>query len=310
MTVQPPGVLELPAGLSSRPASLDDAYPIYQLIAACERDLDGQVEVDAEDVVADFAQPAMDLARDTVVVHDPAGELVGWAQVFKGSRAEADVRPDRRGHGLGAWLLGWTETRAWQAGAERVGQIVTDHNTAAVELFLTNGYAVADTAWILEIALDAEPPVPVLPDGITIRTYQPGTDDRAAHRLIDDAFCDWPDREPVAFEDWAAGSIGREPFAPALSPLALDGDRIVGAALVLDHEDDHEGYIHQVAVHRDYRDRGIARALLHHAFAGFYRTGRPMCTLSTNSFTGALSLYERVGMRIRRSYTRYRKDLG
>ena len=31
--------------------------------------------------------------------------------------------------------------------------------------------------------------------------------------------------------------------------------------------------------------------------------------LSTNSYTGALGMYERVGMRVRRSYTRYAKSL-
>ena len=104
-------------------------------------------------------------------------------------------------------------------------------------------------------------------------------------------------------------TIGRETFAPRLSAIALDGDRIVGAALALDSGGD-DGFVHQLAVHRDYRHRGIARALLHQAFAGFARAGRRSCTLSTNSYTGALSLYERVGMRIRRSYTHYAKRPG
>ncbi|OLB77190.1 MAG: hypothetical protein AUI14_16805 [Actinobacteria bacterium 13_2_20CM_2_71_6] len=304
MTVRTVG---LPPGLVTRPARADDAYPICGLIAACERDLDGKAEVDADDIVADLARPALDLARDTVLVHDAAGDLVAWAQVFKGKRGEADVRPDHRGRGIGGWLLAWTEAQAREVGAERVGQTFTDNNRAAAELFQAHGYAPKDTAWILEIALSAEPAVPELP-GITIRTYQPG-DDREVHRLIDDAFCEWPGRDPCPFEEWVPLSIGRETFAPALSPLALDGSRIVGAVLSLDFQDEHEGYLHQVATHRDYRNRGIARALLYHAFAGFYRLGRRSCVLSTNSYTGALSLYERVGMRIRRSYTHYAKAL-
>ena len=109
--------------------------------------------------------------------------------------------------------------------------------------------------------------------------------------------------------NWAQFTIQRETFAPALSPLAFDGERIVGAALSLDFKGDDEGYVHQVAVHKDYRDRGIARLLLRRAFRGFYREGRGTCVLSTNSYTGALSLYERVGMRIRRSYTHFDRAL-
>ena len=295
--------------LRTRAAGPADAEAIYRLIAACELDLDGSVEVDLDDVVGDLARPGRGVDWDTVLVHDPAGELVGWAQVWQVSRGEADVRPDRRGEGLGSWLLDWTERRARELGATEVSQTVTDHNTAAAALFQARGYAPRDTAWILEIPLPDPPVVPEPPAGITIRTYRPGHDDRAAHRLIDDAFCEWPGREPFPFDSWVASTIGRARFAPQLSPLAFDGDRLVGALLALDYPDSHEGFVHQVAVHRDYRHRGIARALLLRTFAGFHHTGRRACTLSTNSYTGALSLYERVGMRIRQSYTRYARTL-
>jgi mycothiol synthase len=301
--------MELPSGLTARPAGTGDTEPIYRLVAACEKDLDGVTEVDLDDIVADLGRPALDTATDTVLVHEEGGDLVGWAQVFKGRRAEADVRPDRRGRGIGTWLLDWTERRARAAGADRVGQTITDNNVVAARMFGRRGYRPKDTAWLLEIPLAADQPVAPPPAGITIRGYRTGSDDRAVHRVIDDAFCEWPDRSPVAFEEWAAFTIDRETFAPDLSALAVDGDRIVGAALVLDFRNEDEGYVHQLAVHREYRHRGIARALLHQAFAGFARTGRRSCTLSTNSYTGALSLYERVGMRIRRSYTHYAKEL-
>lgn len=49
--------------------------------------------------------------------------------------------------------------------------------------------------------------------------------------------------------------------------------------------------------------------LLRHAFRDFYRQGRRTCTLWTHSETGALSLYERVGMTVRCSSTVYSKAL-
>src|SRR5438093_1202652 len=60
---------------TTRPATVGDAAAIYGLVAACERDLDGRAEVDLDDIVADLGRPALDLARDTLVVHDAAGTL-------------------------------------------------------------------------------------------------------------------------------------------------------------------------------------------------------------------------------------------
>src|SRR2546430_10472060 len=119
MTVRTVG---LPPGLVTRPARADDAYPICGLIAACERDLDGKAEVDADDIVADLARPALDLARDTVLVHDAAGDLVAWAQVFKGKRGEADVRPDHRGRGIGGGVRALADGPDPEVGGQPGGQ--------------------------------------------------------------------------------------------------------------------------------------------------------------------------------------------
>jgi mycothiol synthase len=301
--------MRLPDGLTARTATPGDAHAIYRLIAACEQDLDGRVEIEPEDIVVDLARPGLDPARDTVLVHDPGGRLVGRAQVVKVHRAEADVHPAVRGRGLGAELLAWTETRARGLGGGRVAQTVTDNDRAAAALFKRSGYRPKDTAWILETVMDEAPSAPAPPPGIHIRPYAMGRDDKAAYRLIEDAFGEWPDRAPATFDEWAGLTVARDSFRPELSPLAFDGDRLVGAALVLSTVDPGEGQIYQVATHRDYRGRGIARTLLGEAFGGFYRAGCRTCVLSTNSFTGALPLYERVGMRIRRSYTRYEKPL-
>jgi mycothiol synthase len=296
----------------NRPATLADTDAIFRLVADCEHDLDGQVEVDLDDIVADLSRPALDLGLDTVVVPDPDqpdGRLAGYAVVYKAHRAEVDVHPSRRGHGLGQALLAWTEARAAAIGSDRISQTVTDNNHGAAALFLAHGYRAKDTAWILEIAMDTPPVPPAAPEGITVRTFRPGLDDQAVYQVVEAAFSEWPDRSPVTFEEWRQLVAGRDTFAPALSPIALAGDRVVGVVLSLDYGDANEGYVHQVAVDRAYRGRGIARTLLRHAFAGFYRAGRRSCCLSTNSYTGALTLYQRVGMRIRRSYTRYEKGL-
>jgi ribosomal protein S18 acetylase RimI-like enzyme len=57
-----------------------------------------------------------------------------------------------------------------------------------------------------------------------------------------------------------------------------------------------EGYVERLAVRKDQRGRGLAQALLVDAFEQGRQHGAPRSGLSTDSRTGALSLYEKVGM--------------
>ncbi len=58
------------------------------------------------------------------------------------------------------------------------------------------------------------------------------------------------------------------------------------------------GYVAKLAVHRDHRGRGLARALLVDSFAVAREYGASRSELSTDSRTGALGLYEKVGMEV------------
>jgi GNAT superfamily N-acetyltransferase len=75
----------------------------------------------------------------------------------------------------------------------------------------------------------------------------------------------------AGFEEWVGHTVGRETFDPRLSPVAVEGDAIVGVVISLAYEGDDDGYVHQLAVERSHRNRGIGRALLVEAFRGFHR---------------------------------------
>jgi mycothiol synthase len=302
-----PGV-NLPAGLTWRFGTRADAAAILELVELAEHHYDHEVEVDISDVEMDLNRVGFDVASDLVIVEDD-GRPVGWANVHK-ERAEADVRPSHLGRGIGSALLRWTEDRARAVGTPKVSQPVTDHNADARALFLANGYEPTETAWVLEIAFDGPPAEPSVPDGISIRAYQPERDAPGAYRLIEDAFAEWKDRAANTFEEWAAYIIDHDAFAPALSPLAFEGDELVGATMSFDYPNADEGWIQQLATKATHRHRGIARALLCETFRAFYERGKRRTGLSTDSRTGALTLYERVGMNVRRSYTKYTKTLG
>ena len=152
------------------------------------------------------------------------------------------------------------------------------------------------------------PREPELPDGIAVRTFVPGVDDHETYRVVEDAFNEWPNREPATFEEWAALTIGRRDFQLALLQLATDGDRVVGVVFSIDYPEDG-GWVQQVAVAATHRHRGIARALLMRAFATSWDRGDRTCGLATDTRTGALGLYEKVGMTVTRSFTNRVKTL-
>jgi ribosomal protein S18 acetylase RimI-like enzyme len=163
-------------------------------------------------------------------------------------------------------------------------------------------------SWILRIALDEPPPAPEPIHGIEIRRFQP-SDARDAHRVVDTAFSEWPGRDPEPFEVWASDDLAHPKFAPEISPLAFDGDELVGLILAFDYPELSEGWIMQLATKASHRRRGIAQALLRTSFGWFFDRGRRIAGVSTDSRTGALGLYEKVGMRVVRQYTRYAKRL-
>ncbi len=294
-----------PENYRSRAATTADVPAIQKLVTDCDRELYGHAETDLDEIAADLARPGLDPALDTLLVYGPAGDLVARAWVNR--RSAVDVHPEHRGLGLGAALLDWVEARARQVGTEVIAQTVPDGDRAAVELMASRGYDTLATAWLLAIGLPDEPVVPDAPTGIRVRHFHPG-DEHAAHQLTEDAFDEWQKRRR-SYEEWALLTVGRATFAPAMSPVAFAGEEMVGAVLSLDVPSSDEGYIERVAVRGDQRNRGIARLLLRHAFRDFHRQGRRACTLWTHSDTGALSLYERVGMTVRRSSTVHRKVL-
>jgi mycothiol synthase len=294
----------LPEGFTQRPATEADADAIYELIAACELADDGVVEADRHDITVGFERHGFEPDLDTLLVFE-GEDLAACAELYR-SRAEADVRPSLRGRGVGAALLSWIEARAGALGDHDVGQTTTDADAGARELFITSGYEPSWTSWIIRIELAEPPEPPGAPAGISIRPHE-RSDARLVHKVIDDAFSEWPERDPEPYEVWAPQMLAHPAFEPALSPLAFDGEELVGAVLSLDYPE--EGWIQQVATKATYRRRGIAQALLRTALGGFYERGRPMAGVSTDSRTGALGLYEKVGMRVVRRYTRYTKHL-
>lgn len=303
--------LTLPDGYRSRTFVTDDAQAVTDLVAATELDVDGSIEIDVSDVRGDWERPNFDLSSMSIGV-ERDGRLVAFAETYRG-RSEVEVHPSHRGNGIGAQLMRWTWDVARRDGRDAVYQILSDAHATGIALLTANGYEAGHVSWILRIDLDDEPAPPTLPDDLTIRDWRPGEDDRQIWRVIEDAFSEWPGRdEETPFEDWKASIVDHDAVRPDTTPVVVDGDRIVGVAIGMDYssENSNEGWVQQLAVNEGYRGRGLGRALLQESFRRFKAMGWDRAGLATDSRTGALSLYEHVGMRVDRSFTRWVKELG
>jgi mycothiol synthase len=299
-------VTELPPGLRAAPLSAADTGAVTSVWRACEEHDDGLAEVVEADVVAFLGRPSFHFARDTVGVRD-GDALVAFAVQLGVRITFAHVLPAYRGRGIGAWLLRWSQDAARALGADLTAQEISDNEHAAIALLERDGYTRRWDAWAMEIALEEEPSAPALPSGYAIRDFVPGRDDRVAFDVIDRAFSEWPEHVPSTFEDWVATSLGRPGFAPPLLGLVEGDVEVVGAVLLI--QDADGGWIDQLAVAREHRGRGLARALLVHAFGMTWRRGGRRCGLGTDARTGARGLYEHVGMRVRKTYGEYAKPL-
>ena len=289
--------LATPAGFTTRPLTPDDAGAVFELMAAEELAALGRVEIERADIVADWARPSFSVSEQTVGVFDGAA-LVGYAEHGGDDRSDAGVLPSYHGRGLGTWLAGWVRERARAAGAGQVGMAVPQ-GSPGDRLLAALGYDVRWTSWVLQLPAGAEIAARPLPEGYDVRQADEA-DYRALHTVIAEAFGEWAVHSRQDFDDFRAAAITRPGFAPwNLRVLTAPDGEIVGAAWVLNSEGSPpEAYIPQLAVRRDHRRRGLAQALMADAYAAAREHGAVRFGLSTDSRTGALDLYLKVGMEV------------
>jgi len=157
-----------------------------------------------------------------------------------------------------------------------------------------------------DLAADEDGGVP--PSGVIIRAFETGGDERALHDVYEASFADHWGFRSIPYATFEAGMYGAEDWDPSLAYLAQVDEQIVGHVVALSFAG--EGNIESVGVVPAWRGRGIAKALLRRAFAELAKHGHREVRLGVDAQnpTGAVALYESVGMTPYRSYDIF--DLG
>jgi mycothiol synthase len=297
--------VELPPDLTARSLTLADAPAVTAVIAAQEIVDLGEALIEEADIVADWQRPSFDLSASTVGVFD-GDRLVGYAEISGSGRGDAAVDPVFRGRGLGRALAAWMQETARRAGDTTIGMPVPV-GSAGEKLLRSLGYQTRWTSWVLALpegrTVEAQP----LPEGYAIRAAR-SDDHAAAWTVAEDAFLEWSKRDRQPFEDWAAGVVRRPGFEPWMLRVAVDP---AGVVVGISHVVVAEGcaYVAKLAVRADVRRRGIARALLADSFAAAEAHGAHRSELSTDSRTGALDLYVKLGMEVTSTWVNLGLDL-
>ncbi len=307
----------LPEGFSAKAPVLDDADAVAELISACIPVDGGEDSTTTEELLDDWDD--VDLATEAIVVFAPEGRIAGYADVVNRAHVVLTVygyvHPEYRGRGVGAYLVawgeGWIQDRISQATKDArvvVQHYVSASNESAQRLLEDAGYAPVRRVFTMAIDLGKAAPPPEWPEGLAVRPFLPGNDERATHLAVEDAFRDVWGRPYSPYERFVR-MTEHEVFDPSLWFLACDGPEIAG--VILCKLVAGQGWVDVVGVRRPWRGRGLGLALLRHAFGEYHRRGIKRVALSVDveSVTGAPRLYSRAGMHVTNNYIVYQREL-
>jgi mycothiol synthase len=319
--------LSIPERYTLRAAEPEDLETALALFNACSIAWIGRPQMDTDALRTEWGSPTLNLAADTQAVFDD-DQMIGYIEVWDSAPHVklyfwGRVHPEHWGEGIGTYLVQWAETRAQKSVSQApegtrvvLSQDMPGEAKRSHALLESHDYERVRHWFRMVIEMEEPPPTPKVPEGLHIRTFV-RAELPAMLRAETDAFRDhWgfverPFDEELA--NWAQWIDEDPDFDPSLWFLAMDGDEIAGVCLCHRKvvEDPDMGWISSLGVRRPWRRRGLALALLHHAFGAFYQRGKPRVGLGVDasSLTGATRLYEKAGMHVQRRSVSYEKVL-
>jgi mycothiol synthase len=295
-----------------------DLAGVAAVLAADDLDDAGEVVLHKGFVQKQWERPGFDLATDAWVAVDQGETVVAYAQLTRDDPDVVDswgvVHPAHRELGLGAALVDLLERRAPAlapgAAHVRLRNAINAGDGPAATLLESRGFRLVRHFWHMRIDVpdSLDPGAPAA--GISITALHSPDGLPAVHGVIDEAFADHWGHQPEPFEQWADDHTSGTSYDPGLWRLAWDGERLVGALVAVVLED--RGWVDLLGVRRSARGRGVAGALLRHAFAAFAGRGVSAVYLAVDAEnpTGATALYEREGMRVVKRWDLWEKALG
>jgi mycothiol synthase len=282
--------------MNVRPFVEDDAPAVAALTSAEEQRLYGRPgRVSGADILM-FLQ----FSKEEWVWEDDDGRIVASATYgVHGEAAHIRGVVADRGRGLGTEILDRGEAFARAEGVKKIHAGAAEPDAAARALFESRGYREVRRFYEMAIELTAAPSAPVVPAGLVVDELRDG-EYEAFYEALNEAFAEHWEWHPQPFGEWLERRQGqhRDEHGPIWF-VVRDGDELA-AVTRNDLSVAGGGYVGAIGVRPAWRGKGLAKALLQRTFAEFWRRGTTRVTLDVDSQneTGAVRLYERVGMRV------------
>ncbi len=292
-----------------RRARMEEVEAAADLLNEHSRRLHGVDDQPASELLQYWQSPDVDFENDILLAEGSDGSLVGYADLgVHGEHVWFDVRAI--GDEALPPLLQAIEERAAtkKRGANLIGYgSEADHALRAA--YEGAGYRLMRNSLRMEITLENKASEPEWPTGFTVRTMREGEDERIYEAHMTSFADSWMfNREPL--EIWRHWFIKDAAFDPSLWFLAEHGDDLAGIALTRSAQNEAGlGWVRVLGVMPEYRRRGLGQALLRHTFSEYARRGFDRVGLGVDAEnpTGAVGVYERVGMHIARTNLLFEK---
>ncbi|MFB6436143.1 mycothiol synthase [Streptomyces sp. NPDC056411] len=239
-----------------------------------------------------------------------AEELVAYGQLedtdpVEAPAAELVVHPGFRGRGHGRALGGellvqsGRRVRVWAHGG----------HPAARHLAQTLGLTMFRELRQMRRSLaDLELPEPVLPEGVSVRTFQPGTDDAAWLEVNAEAFAHHPEQGSLTQRD-LDDRKAEAWFDPKGFFLAEKAGRLVGFHWTKVHADEGLGEVYVLGVRPGSQGGGLGKALTSVGLRHLAGQGLPTAMLYVDADNAAaVSVYERMGFVTHETDLMYRSE--
>jgi ribosomal protein S18 acetylase RimI-like enzyme len=286
-----------------RPARMDEVNLASEFLNEHSRRLHGVDDQPASELRQYWESPDVDFDRDVLVAEGPDGSLVGYADLgLHGEHIWLDVRGIEPAPVEA--LLEAIEALAVEKkpGAGLLGY-TAEGDQAVRDAYEKAGYRITRHSYRMEIDLNGDAPEPEWPDGFTVRTARPGEEERIYDAHMGSFADTWMfEREP--FEIWSHWFLKDTAFDPTLWFLAEAGDELAGISLTRESENEPGlGWVRILGVLPQFRQRGLAQALLRHTFGEYASRGVKRVGLGVDAQnpTGAVRVYERAGMHVART---------
>ena len=220
------------------------------------------------------------------------------------------VRPTRRSSGRCSTPQLPTPPRC---GARRVTSWVFDADGSDDDVYRSSGFGADRSLHEMRVPLPLATEAR-LPEGITVRTFEPGRDDEAWLRVNNAAFGDHAEQGGWTVETLHAHTADAW-FDPTLFLLAFDAEGLAGFNWLKWHApiggDTARGEIYVIGVEPRTQGTGLGRALAIEGLQLVHTRGAPVGMLFVAADNApAIALYSSLGFTVHRTDRAYVRDLG